>query len=124
MLKIELLNLWFSARHGLYEEEKVVGGDFKLDVELYYLPKTKPYHIHETIDYSEVYAVIQQHMRKPEPLLETLVMNIGNDILHRFALAEEVKVSIRKINPPIIGFTGSMSVSYHQLRKDDIADTF
>lgn len=116
MLKIELLNLWFRARHGLYEEEKVLGGDFKLDVELYYLPRTIPRHIHETIDYSEVYALIQRHMAKPEPLLETLVITIGDDILRSFALAEEVNISIRKINPPIIGFTGSMSVSYRQRR--------
>lgn len=116
MLKIELLNLWFRARHGLYEEEKVLGGDFKLDVELYYLPRTIPRHIHETIDYSEVYALIQHHMAQPEPLLETLVITIGDDILRSFALAEEVNISIRKINPPIIGFTGSMSVSYRQRR--------
>lgn len=124
MLKIELLNLWFSAHHGLYEEEKVVGGDFKLDVELSYLPKTKPYHIHETIDYSEVYTLIQGHMRKAEPLLETLVMNIGDDILHRFELAEEVRVSIRKLNPPITCFTGSMRVGYHKHRRDVQTDTF
>ena len=116
MLKIELLDLWFRARHGLYEEEKQLGGDFKLDVELYYLPASTPYHIHETIDYSEVYALIRRHMQKPEPLLETLVINIGNDILRRFKLAEEVRVSIKKINPPIISFTGSMSVSYQQTR--------
>ena len=116
MLKIELLDLWFRARHGLYEEEKQLGGDFKLDVELYYLPASTPYHIHETIDYSEVYALIRRHMQKPEPLLETLVINIGNDILRRFKLAEEIRVSIKKINPPIISFTGSMSVSYQQTR--------
>ena len=114
MLKIELLDLWFRARHGLYEEEKQLGGDFKLDVELYYQPDSTPYHIHETIDYSEVYALIKKHMQKPEPLLEPLVIHIGNDILESFSLAEKVKVSIQKINPPIIGFTGSMSVSYEQ----------
>ena len=116
MLKIELLDLWFRARHGLYEEEKQVGGDFKLDVELYYQPDSTPYHIHQTIDYSEVYALIKEHMGRPEPLLEPLVINIGNDILNKFDLAERVKVSIQKINPPIIGFTGSMSVSYQQTR--------
>lgn len=116
MLKIELLDLWFRARHGLYEEEKQLGGDFKLDVELYYLPKATPYFIHETIDYSEVYRLICGHMQKPEPLLETLVMNIGIDILKQFQLAEDVRVAIKKVNPPIIGFTGCMSVSYQQTR--------
>lgn len=118
MLKIELLNLWFSARHGLYEEEKVLGGDFKLDVELYYRPRKAPFHIQDTIDYSEVYQLICRHMAKAEPLLETIVINIGKDILAGFDLAEEVHVAIRKINPPIIGFTGSMSVSYQVNRSD------
>ena len=111
MLKIELHNLWFHAHHGLYEEEKVLGGDFNIDIELLYLPKATPRHIYETIDYTAVYNLIKTHMAKPEPLLETLAINICNDILKKFSLAEEVKVSIKKTNPPIIGFTGNVSVS-------------
>ncbi|ANI90392.1 dihydroneopterin aldolase [Arachidicoccus ginsenosidimutans] len=117
MLKIELHNLWFHANHGLYEEEKVLGGDFMLDVEILYKPKATPHHISETVDYSAVYSLIKSHMAKPEPLLETLAMNITNDILHKFQLAEEVSLSIKKINPPMIGFTGNVSVTYTAKRE-------
>lgn len=112
MFKIELHNLWFHANHGLYEEEKLLGGDFTLDVTILYTPKMVPHHISETIDYSAVYYLIKSHMQKPEPLLETLAMNITQDILHNFMLAEEVSLRIKKMNPPMIGFTGNVSVTH------------
>ncbi|MDE1192445.1 MAG: dihydroneopterin aldolase [Arachidicoccus sp.] len=116
MLKIELHNLWFHAYHGLYEEEKVLGGDFTIDAEICYVPKTTPHHIYETIDYSAVYNLIKSHMQKPEPLLETLAMNITKEILEKFSLAEEVSLRIKKTNPPMIGFTGNVSVTHYAKR--------
>ncbi|MGF7231409.1 dihydroneopterin aldolase [Arachidicoccus sp.] len=117
MLKIELHNLWFHAHHGLYEEEKVLGGNFNIDITLLYLPDGIPTMISDTIDYSAVYALVKKRMAQPEPLLETLVMNICNEILDKFPLAEEINVSIKKTSPPIIGFTGNVSVSYITKRK-------
>lgn len=112
MFKIELHNLWFRARHGLYEEEKVLDGDFILDVDIRYTPKATPHHISETVDYSAVYTLIKSHMQKPERLLETLAMNITQNILENFLLAEEVSLRIKKMNPPMIGFTGNVSVTH------------
>ena len=112
MLKIELHNLWFHAHHGLYEEEKLLGGDFTLDAEICYQPKAVPHHISETIDYAAVYYLIKSHMQQPEPLLETLAMNITKDILEKFSLAEEVSICIKKMNPPMAGFTGNVSVTH------------
>lgn len=117
MLKIALHNLWFHANHGLYEEEKVLGGDFTIDSEIYYNPKSTPHHISDTIDYSVIYNLIKAHMQKPEPLLETLAMNITKDLLEKFSIAEEVSVRIKKMNPPITGFTGNVSVAYSEKRK-------
>ncbi|AYD47280.1 MAG TPA: dihydroneopterin aldolase [Arachidicoccus soli] len=120
MLKIELHNLWFHAHHGLYEEEKVLGGNFNMDITLFYQPRGIPNQISDTVDYSAVYALVKNRMTKPEPLLETLVMNICNEILEKFSIAEEITVSIKKTTPPIIGFTGSVSVTYTTNRKAGI----
>jgi len=115
MLKINLSKLWFHAEHGLFEEEKILGGDFMVDISISYQPKSAPHQLSETIDYAAVYSLVKQKMAQPAALLETLVMNIADESLQTFPLAEEVCVSIQKTNPPIAGFTGNASVSYTEV---------
>lgn len=117
MLKITLSNWWFHAHHGLHEEEKILGGDFVVDVSISYQPKAAPHHLSETIDYTAVYRLIKQKMAQPQELLETLAMDIADEILQTFPQAEEVRVSVQKTNPPIAGFTGNASVSYTKRRE-------
>jgi dihydroneopterin aldolase len=49
-------------------------------------------------------------MQKPEPLLETVASIIASEILRKFSHAEEVSVSVTKLNPPIIAFQGKVGV--------------
>ncbi len=56
-------------------------------------------------------------MAIPTPLLETVIMDIAAQVLDRFALAEEVNISIKKLQPPITNFEGSAGVSY-ELKRD------
>ncbi len=67
-------------------------------------------HLDETIDYTAVYNLVKEIMQKPEPLLETVVSLIASEILRKFSHAEEVSVSITKLNPPIIAFEGKVGV--------------
>ena len=113
MLTIELSKLRFHAYHGLYHEEKKLGGDFEVNVTVIHQPKKIPVlHLEETIDYTAVYNLIKEIMQKPEPLLETVVTLIAEEIMKRFFQAEEVNVSITKLNPPILSFEGRVGVSY------------
>ncbi|MBG9374811.1 dihydroneopterin aldolase [Panacibacter sp. DH6] len=111
MLTIELTGLRFHAFHGLYKEEKKIGGDYEVNVTVQHLPKKIPVqHIDDTIDYSVVYNLVNELMQKPEPLLETVASAIATKILNKFSQAEEVSVSVTKLNPPIIAFQGSVGV--------------
>ena len=111
MLTIELTGLRFHAFHGLYKEEKKIGGDYEVNVTIQHLPKKLPVeHIEDTIDYTVVYNLIYEIMQKPEPLLETVASLIASEILRKFSHAEEVGVSVTKLNPPIIAFQGSVGV--------------
>ena len=111
MLTIELKSLRFHAFHGLYKEEKRIGGDYEVNVTIQHLPKKLPVeHVDDTIDYTVVYSLIDQLMQKPEPLLETVASLIASEILKKFSQAEEVSVSVTKLNPPIIAFQGSVGV--------------
>jgi dihydroneopterin aldolase len=114
VLTIELNKLRFHAYHGLYEEEKKLGGEFEVNVLVKHLPqKSVINHLEDTIDYTSVYQLIKKQMSIAEPLLETLAMNIAEDIFRKFSLAKEVNISVTKLHPPFINFEGSITVSYH-----------
>lgn len=111
MLTIELTRLRFHAFHGLYKEEKKIGGDYEVNVTVLHREKKFPViHLHDTIDYCAVYNLIEEIMKQPEPLLETVASLIASEILRKFSQAEEVNVSVTKLNPPIIAFEGSVGV--------------
>lgn len=111
MLTIELTGLRFHAFHGLYKEEKKIGGDYEVNLTIQHQPQKLPVsHIEDTIDYSAVYNLIDELMQQPEPLLETVASIIASEILRKFSHAEEVSVSVTKLNPPIIAFQGKVGV--------------
>jgi dihydroneopterin aldolase len=112
MITIELTRLIFNARHGYFEEEKVLGGTFEVNAVIHHSSFEMPVkHLNDTIDYTAVYEIIRQRMEKPAALLETLASAIAQEILTKFSQAQEVSINIKKINPPIIAFQGSVGVT-------------
>lgn len=117
MLKIELSGMKFFGFHGLHEEEKRVGGEFEVNVAVLYYPKSIPVkYIGETIDYTSIFSIIKPRMDTPTALLETLATEIASDIFASFLEAEDVIVEIKKLNPPITGFEGTVGVTYELKR--------
>jgi dihydroneopterin aldolase len=112
MLTIELTNLLFNGHHGFYEEEKVLGGTFEVNAVISHTVTEMPVrHIHDTVDYTAVFNIIKNIMDKPALLLETLATTIAHEILTAFLQVQEVSVNIKKINPPIIAFRGTVGVT-------------
>ncbi len=113
MLSIHLHNIILFAHHGLYEEEKILGNEFELNISIKHSPQHLPVkHISDTIDYVSVLALVKKRMSIPTPLLETVVTDIAQKILAQFSLAEEVWVSIRKMHPPVTQIQGSVGISF------------
>jgi len=122
MLSIELKQLRFHANHGLYKEEKVLGAEFEVDVTVHHYPASVPVlHLADTIDYTVVYEIVKRHMGRPTELLETLATHIAREIFSKFSHVEEVSVSVRKLNPPIIAFRGGLGVRYVLTKENYIA---
>jgi dihydroneopterin aldolase len=117
MISIELNDLQFFSYHGVHEEEQLLGNEFVVNATLRYEPGTELIlHLHETIDYSEVFAIIREAMDKPTPLLETLVTQMSLDIRQRFPQLSFVEIAIEKKRPPVPGWLGSATVrhSWHK----------
>lgn len=118
MLSIHLHQLKFTAHHGLHEEEKINGNSFEVDAVIYYHPQKIIHSINQTINYEEVYKLIEERMQIATPLLETVAMEIAQKILQQFLLAEEIKIAIKKLHPPIKNMNGSVGVSFELKRKE------
>lgn len=99
----------------MYAEEKLLGGEFEVNIDLLYDDKGEVIqHLQETIDYTKVYQIVAERMKKPTPLLETIATELAQLIKQEFAVTKEIFIRIKKINPPIASFTGSVSVEYHK----------
>jgi dihydroneopterin aldolase len=113
MLSIHLNNLIFFSHHGIHAEEKILGNHFEVNLTVRHRPVQLPVkHLTDTIDYAAVFQLVRERMSQPTPLLETIVTELAETILHVFPLAEEVDVAIRKLHPPISEINGSVGVSF------------
>ena len=110
---IELRGLRFFATHGMYQEEAKVGNNFELDVIIVCpSPSGKINSIDQTVDYVEVYNIIQKEFAVRTSLLETAAIRIADRIHARFPHIDSVSISIRKLSPPITNFSGSVGINY------------
>ena len=115
MVRVQLHNLLFRAFHGIHDEEKILGNEYSVDATLEFHENSETIvHINDTIDYSKVYDIIKTRMQVPTPLLETIVMQTGNDIHNHFPDLKTISISIKKLNLPIEGMQGFAEVSWHK----------
>ena len=117
MITIQLISLPFYAYHGVYDEEKKIGVEYEVNVQVGYQEKSNPvFHINETINYVSLYELIKKHMQQPQQLLETIATLFAADVFALFTEAEKVSITIIKKNPPITAFRGSVAVQYETTR--------
>jgi dihydroneopterin aldolase len=109
---IELKGLQFFSFHGLYEEEKKKGGEFRVDLSVKISEQKHITGIDQTINYENLFTIIKTEMNQPRELLETLTQMIAEKIYTRFPSVKEIDLRIEKINPPIPNFNGKVAVSY------------
>lgn len=116
-IRISLNKLLFVGYHGLYPEEKKLGNNYAVDIDIDFSPKQGVIdQLDQTIDYVQVYAIVKKWMEIPTPLLETLVGKIADDILLVQHLANKVFVKITKLHLPIDSFEGNVSVKIEKSR--------
>jgi 7,8-dihydroneopterin aldolase/epimerase/oxygenase len=119
MALIALEDMRFYAYHGLYEEERILGTHFILDIFIE-TDITSADTIEEhgmdklinTINYETVYDICKIQMREEnsEKLLETVLHNIIDALKKQFSTIQVVRVKIKKLNPPMSGQIGAASI--------------
>lgn len=103
--RIELQEMKFYAHHGVSPQETAVGNTFIVDLIL-----TAPLHkavetdeLAYTVNYADVYSVVEKEMLQPSRLLEHVAGRILGALKKRFPELSAVQLKVSKINPPFGG---------------------
>src|ERR1041384_1870945 len=98
-LSIALNNVRFRAYHGIHPEERQKGNDFVVKMEIAYEPTGGIItSLDDTIDYANLFGILNMEMQKPVDLLETLVQSIAHKVHEKFPQIKNITVSIEKLN--------------------------
>lgn len=113
LLTINLNSLLFFGRHGVYEEEKIVGNEFEINLAVSFVTDEGIISgIDDTINYETIYLLLKKEMEHPSPLLETLVTRITESLHSNFQQIKKISISVYKLHPPIQSFRGKVGVTY------------
>lgn len=117
MATIALHDLMFYAHHGCFEEERLIGTRFKVDVEMVTdgCKAALTDCLEDAIDYSRVYELISAEMSVTSLLLENVAGRILQRLTEAFSLIE-CRVTVSKMAPSLGGEAGRASVTL--TRKD------
>ncbi|MCU0335098.1 MAG: dihydroneopterin aldolase [Chitinophagaceae bacterium] len=110
-MTIRLTDLQFFSYHGLYAEEQVLGNEFVVNLTVRYPAGTdRMRHIDQTVNYEQLFRLVEQHMQRPTPLLETIVSNVVADLKATFPMLSGGNMRVLKRRPPVQGWLGDVEV--------------
>ena len=105
MGKVSLEGMEFYARHGYYEEERVIGNKYSVDVTLDvdFSDAASNDKLEGTVNYEKVYEIVRGVMSIDANLLEHLAGKMVKALREGFPEVSRAKVVVSKYNPPIKG---------------------
>jgi dihydroneopterin aldolase len=100
---IFLKDLIFFARHGVAEQERIVGNEFRVQLRLKvdFSKAAESDELEGTVSYADVFEAVKSEMDIPSKLLEHVAMRISRRLLNDFPLIEVVEIKLEKRNPPM-----------------------
>jgi dihydroneopterin aldolase len=107
-----LNNVEFFSFHGLYPEEKLIGGKFSVDVlvEQEIDDQSSMKRLVEVVNYEQLFSIVKKQMEHPRDLIEAVAKCILDDIASRIHKTQFIEVKITKLNPGGLFKSGSASV--------------
>ena len=120
MGSIKVRNIRVYAYHGCLKEETKIGSDYRIDLlvksDLEMSSKTDD--LSDTVDYVLLNRIVQEEMNIPSKLLEAVAKRILNRIFIESDLVTKATISVSKINPPIGGDVGLVTIKLTEKRKN------
>lgn len=120
-LRIQLESMRFFAYHGVLEQERRVGNNYRLELSATLNAYGSLYsdELSDTISYAEVYALVEREMAEPSLLLEHVLGRIAHRLFEAFSMIEGLELSLAKVKPPFKADLGAASV-YLSVRRGEL----
>ena len=112
MGQILIENMEFYSFHGHYREEQIVGNKFIVDLTIETdmdIPASSD-NLKDAVDYQRAYQIVKIQMEKKSHLLENIAGRIIDAICEEMTGIGKITVKVSKLNPPVGGKVGSVSV--------------
>ena len=109
---IQIENMEFYAFHGHYREEQIVGNRFIVDltIETDMSVPSKSDNLRDAVNYQKAYQIVKEQMEKKSYLLENIAGRILDALYSEMQGIKKATVKVSKMNPPMGGKIGSVSV--------------
>jgi len=109
---IQIKDMEFYAFHGHFKEEQIVGSRFLVDLTIE-ADMEKPMqsdNLRDAVNYQRAYEIVKVQMEEKSHLLENIAGRILDALYTEIEGIKKVTVKVSKMNPPIGGKIGSVSV--------------
>ena len=109
---IQIENMEFYSFHGHFKEERIVGNKFLVDltIETDMKVPAESDNLKDAVNYQHVYEIVKQQMEMKSHLLEHIAGRILDAIYADIEGIKKVTVKVSKLNPPMGGKIGSVSI--------------
>lgn len=114
MYQIRMKNCAFFARHGVFDEEEMLGQRFYVDATLTVDPglALEQDSIEGTVDYGVAFQVIEKIITGQRRfLIESLALEVGKALTERFPQISRAEITVRKPNAPVPGVLDYVEVT-------------
>ena len=101
--RIRVDRLKISAFHGVFPQERLIGNEFVVSVEILYPISNAAVNddINGTVNYADVVEIIRDEMSRPSQLLENVAWRIARSLRANWPAIVEGTVTVAKPTPPI-----------------------
>ena len=109
---IQIEGMEFYSFHGHYQEERIVGNKFLVDltIETEMTIPADSDNLKDAVNYQHAYQIIKQEMEKKSHLLENIAGRILNALYSEMQGIQKATVKVSKLNPPMGGKISAVSV--------------
>jgi 7,8-dihydroneopterin aldolase/epimerase/oxygenase len=109
---IQIENMEFYAFHGHFKEEQIVGNRFLVDltIETDMSVPARTDNLKDALNYQKAYLIVKTEMAKKSYMLENIAGRILDALYAEMDGIKKATVKVSKMNPPMGGKIGSVSV--------------
>lgn len=101
--RVFVKNIRLHAFHGVMPQERITGNDYLVSVsaDCPLAAAAESDSVDDTLNYAHIYNIVKEEMVLQSNLVEHVAGRIGRRVLAEFPLADNVRVEVVKLNPPM-----------------------